>query len=118
MDPQHPEAEPREERGIRGEARQPACATRRQRHDAERDQRVQGKEQEDGDGFKEYSHEGDVGNPKKVCYGAVNNKISGGYKTFAGLYCWVSFCVTALLDSTFLFYVYTLQASSISVDYP
>ena len=64
-DAQHPEAEAREEHDVPGQTRQPACAARRQRHDAERDQRVEGKGQEDGDGFKEYSHEDDAVNPIK-----------------------------------------------------
>lgn len=59
-DAQHPETEVREERGIAREPRLPACAARRQSHDSERDQRVQRKEQKDGNGFKEYSHEGDA----------------------------------------------------------
>jgi hypothetical protein len=67
-DAQHPEAEAREERGVPGETFQPARSFRRKRHDAERDQRVEGKEQEDGNGFKEYSHKGDAIDPLKDCW--------------------------------------------------
>jgi hypothetical protein len=40
---------------------------RRARHDAQRDQRVQGKEQEDRDGFNEYSHGVMLSIRKKDC---------------------------------------------------
>jgi hypothetical protein len=64
-DAQHPKAQAREEHDVPGQTRQSACASRGQRHDGERDQGVEGKEQEDGDGFKKYSHEGDAVDPTK-----------------------------------------------------